>query len=161
MSAIDTEYAADDPLPPGGITEVSQVSKDVQERFRYGHDADGVHNDPLIPHAWGVFSESGGTYTLEDSIGIDTGSGGKQAVGHMRIVLENAMRSTYLWQIVAWTIIDAVSGDDRIYAYEARDAGAYTKGGVNQTTVDIKLVDSTGALTDRGFSFAVYGLRSY
>jgi hypothetical protein len=163
MSAIDSEYAADDPLPPSAIGEASLVSHDVQGRFRYGHDADGTHNDPLIPHAWAVFSESGGTYTLEDSVGIDTGSGGRQATGHVRIVLTNDMRSTYTWQVVAWPIYKAGTGNAPLYAYEAHDTDVltYDKGAADQNTVDVKIVNASGALTDCGFSLAVYGLRSY
>jgi hypothetical protein len=162
LSAIDTEYQADDPLPPGGITEVSLVAKDIQERFRVGHDADGTHNDPLVPHAWAVLTEAAGVYTIAASEGVDTGSSAKQAQGHYRIVVSNAMRSATQWQVVAWPIYKAGgTGDFPLYCYEARDGGAYNKGAVNHTTVDIKIVKEDGSTRDCGFHFAVYGLRSY
>jgi hypothetical protein len=161
MSAIDTEYEADDPLPPGAIGEVAQVSHDIQARFRYGHDADGIHNDPLIPHCWGVFSESAGAYTLEDSAGLSSWT--DQGTGWIQIVTTEAMLSTYTWQVVVWPIFKAGgTGEFPLYGYEARNTGGgeYDKGSVNQTTVELIIVNEDGTRKDDGFSFAVYGLRS-
>lgn len=160
MSQIETIYAADQQLPAGALGEVSVLAKNLQTRFRFGHDADGLHNDLLVAHTFGDVSLAAGVYAVVNAEGLT--SIAKQAVGHVRIVSARTFREKYLWHCLVWPHYQAGgTGSFPIYGYEARDSGGgtYVKG-TDQSTVDIKLVNASGVLTDCPFSFAIYGIRA-
>jgi hypothetical protein len=148
---IHTDYVPDSHLPPGSLGEVSFFTDYWQRRFRKGHDKDGVHNDPLVPHAWAICDLSGLGALIIDAEGITSVT--RIGAGLVEVVLINSIVVSGVagWQLLGWPNDDAGSGVP-YYPYEDPSAK-------DDVTSRLQIIDKTGNAYDITFALAVYGLR--
>jgi hypothetical protein len=145
---INTEYEPDSHLPASALRELAIGTDFWQRRFRRGHDKDGTHNDPLIPHAWAICTLTGAGVVVLKSEGFAAPS--RIGVGLVEFTTTKSLVAV-AWQLLGWPVHRADTGAP-YYAYEVPTAKT-------STVSWLQLCTKAGVASDINFAVGAYGLR--